>query len=101
LGFPTGWSFTTHKETSGAITHAPAANFLVPLPGIEEEEEEEEEAPSSTRHQDPIKKILVSRSTKRSKKLKEADISLEAHESADSPDDVSVLSSLMFLALSV
>jgi hypothetical protein len=24
LGFPTGWSFTTHKETSGAITHAPA-----------------------------------------------------------------------------
>jgi histone deacetylase 1/2 len=24
LGFPTGWSFTTHKETSGAINHAPA-----------------------------------------------------------------------------
>jgi hypothetical protein len=21
LGFPTGWSFTTHKETSGAINH--------------------------------------------------------------------------------
>jgi hypothetical protein len=33
LGFPTGWSFTTHKESSGAITHAPAANFLAPLPG--------------------------------------------------------------------
>jgi hypothetical protein len=33
LGFPTGWSFTTHKETSGAINHAPAANFLAPLPG--------------------------------------------------------------------
>jgi hypothetical protein len=43
LGFPTGWSFTTHKESSGAITHAPAANFLAPLPGIEEEE-----APTST-----------------------------------------------------
>jgi hypothetical protein len=28
LGFPTGWSFTTHQ-----------ANFLAPLPGIEEEEE--------------------------------------------------------------
>jgi hypothetical protein len=37
----------------------------------------------------PIKKIPVSRSTKRSKKSKEADVSLEAHESADSPDDVS------------
>jgi hypothetical protein len=33
LGFPTGWSFTTHKESSGAITHAPAALFLAPLPG--------------------------------------------------------------------
>jgi hypothetical protein len=27
LGFPTGWSFTTHKETSGAITHTPSAKF--------------------------------------------------------------------------
>jgi hypothetical protein len=27
LGFPTGWSFTTHKETSGAINHTPAALF--------------------------------------------------------------------------
>jgi hypothetical protein len=32
LGFPTGWSFTTHQ-----------VNFLAPLPGIEEEE-----APIST-----------------------------------------------------
>jgi hypothetical protein len=31
----------------------------------------------------------VSRSTKRSKKSKETDISLEAHESAGSPVDVS------------
>jgi hypothetical protein len=31
------------KESSGAINHAPAANFLAPLPGIEEEE-----APTST-----------------------------------------------------
>jgi hypothetical protein len=43
LGFPTGWSFTTHKESSGAVKHAPAANFLAPLSGIEEEE-----APTST-----------------------------------------------------
>jgi hypothetical protein len=33
LGFPTGWSSTTHKESSGAINHAPAALFLAPLPG--------------------------------------------------------------------
>jgi hypothetical protein len=33
LGFPTSWSFTTHKESSGAINHAPAALFLAPLPG--------------------------------------------------------------------
>jgi hypothetical protein len=27
LGFPTGWSFTTHKETSGTINHAPAIYY--------------------------------------------------------------------------
>jgi hypothetical protein len=39
----------------------------------------------------------VSRSTKRSKKSKEADVSLEAHESTDFPDDVSVYPPLCFL----
>jgi hypothetical protein len=45
----------------------------------------------------PIKKVPVSRSTKRSKKSKEADASFEAHESADSPDDVSVYPTSCFL----
>jgi hypothetical protein len=36
-----------------------------------------------------IKKVSVTWSAKWSKKSKEADVSLEAHESADSPDDVS------------
>jgi hypothetical protein len=36
-----------------------------------------------------VKKVPVTRSNKRSKKAKEADVSLEAHESAVSPDDVS------------
>jgi hypothetical protein len=36
-----------------------------------------------------VKKVLVTRSIKRSKKSKEANVSLEAHESAESPDDVS------------
>jgi hypothetical protein len=36
-----------------------------------------------------IKKVPVTWNTKRSKKSKEADVSLEAHEFANSPDDVS------------
>jgi hypothetical protein len=32
-----GWSFTTHKETSGAINLTLAAYFLAPLLGIGEE----------------------------------------------------------------
>jgi hypothetical protein len=44
------------------------------------------QAPRTTKAS--IKKIPVTRSTKRSKKSKEADVSLEAHESAVSSDDV-------------
>jgi hypothetical protein len=36
-----------------------------------------------------VKKVPVTRSTKRSKKSKEADVSLKAHESDNSPDVVS------------
>jgi hypothetical protein len=46
-----------------------------------------QQAPRTTRAS--IKKIPVTRSTKRSKKSKEADVSLEAHESVVSPGDVS------------
>jgi hypothetical protein len=45
------------------------------------------QAPRTTRAS--VKKVPVTRSTKRSKKSKDADVSLEAHESAVSPDDVS------------
>jgi hypothetical protein len=45
------------------------------------------QAPRTTRAS--VKKIPVNRSTKRSKKSKEADVFLKAHESAASPDDVS------------
>jgi hypothetical protein len=44
-----------------------------------------------------INKVPVTRSTKRSKKSKEANISLEAHESAISPHDVSDFPPLCFL----
>jgi hypothetical protein len=45
------------------------------------------QAPRTTRAS--VKKIPMTRSTKRSKKSKEVNVSLEAHESAASPDDVS------------
>jgi hypothetical protein len=45
------------------------------------------EAPRVTRSS--IKKITVSRSTKRARKSKEADVSLEAHEPTSSSGDVS------------
>jgi hypothetical protein len=48
---------------------------------------EQETAPRVTRAS--VKEIPATRSLKRSKKAKEADVSLEAHESAISPDDVS------------
>jgi hypothetical protein len=42
------------------------------------------------------KKVPVARSTKRSKKSKEADVSLQVHDSTSSPDDVSDCPSLCF-----
>jgi hypothetical protein len=51
-------------------------------------------APRATRS--GVKKVPQARYSKRSKKAKEADISLEAHASAVSPDDVSNSSLLAF-----
>jgi hypothetical protein len=68
-------------------TTAPSTDYITadepPMPEVELAVK----SPKATRA--PIKKISVSQSTKRSKKLKEADVSLEAHESVGSPDDVS------------
>jgi hypothetical protein len=57
------------------------------------------QAPRVTRAS--TKKITVSRSTKHSKKSQEADVSLEAHEPAGSPDDVSGCIALIFRAPSI
>jgi hypothetical protein len=54
---------------------------------VADEPSAQETAPRVTRAS--VKKIPVTRSLKRSKKAKEADIALEAHESAVSPVDVS------------
>jgi hypothetical protein len=37
LGFPTGWSFITHKDCLLHVSLAPAALFLAPLPGRKED----------------------------------------------------------------
>jgi hypothetical protein len=55
-------------------------------------------APSVTRAS--VKKVLETRSNKRSKKAKEPDVSLEAHVSTGSPDDVSDSSCFSFSCLS-
>jgi hypothetical protein len=57
------------------------------LPATADEPAEQEIAPRVTRAS--VKKIPATRSLKRSKQAKEADVSLEAHASAVSPDDVS------------
>jgi hypothetical protein len=56
-------------------------------PVTADEPAEQEIAPRVTRAS--VKKIPATRSLKRSKKAKEAGVSLEAHKSAVSPDDVS------------
>jgi hypothetical protein len=54
---------------------------------VSDEPSAQETTPRVTRAS--VKKTPVTRSLKRSKKAKEADIALEAHKSAVSPDDVS------------
>jgi hypothetical protein len=56
-------------------------------PVVADEPSAQETMPRVTRAS--VKKIPATRILKRSKKAKEADVSLEAHESAVSPDDVS------------
>jgi hypothetical protein len=58
-------------------------------PATANEPAEQEIAPRVTRAS--VKKILATRSLKRSKKAKETDVSLEAHASTVSPGDVSNL----------
>jgi hypothetical protein len=65
------------------------------LPAIADEPAEPDIAPRITRAS--VKKIPQARSLKRSKKAKETDVSLEAHASTVSPDDVSNSLSLIFL----
>jgi hypothetical protein len=70
-----------------------AENITVGEPSVQEAEPavKSPKAPRTS-----IKKVPMARSTKRLKKLKEADVSLEVHDSTSSPNDVSDCPSLCF-----
>jgi hypothetical protein len=80
-------SCSDDEEPQRDATAAPSTQAVTPDEPSMQEVEPAVQAPRTTRAS--VKKIPVTRSTKRSKKSKEADVSLEAHESAVSPDDVS------------
>jgi hypothetical protein len=80
-------SCSDDEEPQRDAAAAPSTQAVSPDEPSAQEVEPAVQVPRTTRAS--IKKIPVTRSTKRSKKSKEADVSLEAHESAVSPDDVS------------
>jgi hypothetical protein len=80
-------SCSDDEEPQRDATTAPSTQAVIPDEPFSQEVEPGVQAPRTTRAS--VKKIPVTRSTKRSKKSKEADISLGAHESVVSPDDVS------------
>jgi hypothetical protein len=75
------------EEPQKDAVDAPSTRAATPDEPSAQEVEPAVQALRTTRSS--IKKIPVTRSTKRSKKSKEADASLEAHESTVSPNDVS------------
>jgi hypothetical protein len=76
-------------STQAVIADEPSAQEVEPVVQV----------PRTTRAS--VKKVPVTRSTKRSKKFKEADVSLEAHEPTGSSNDVSGFIALIFLAPSI
>jgi hypothetical protein len=75
------------EEPQRDVTTAPSTQAVTPDEPSAQEVELAMQAPRTTRAS--VKKIPVTRSTKRSKKSKEVNFSLEAHESAAYPNDVS------------
>jgi hypothetical protein len=66
---------------------APSTQAVIAEEPSTQEIEPVVQAPRTTRAS--VKKVPVTRSTQWSKRSKEANVSLEAHESTVSPDDVS------------
>jgi hypothetical protein len=80
-------SCSDDEEPQRDATAAPSTQAMTPDEPSAQEVEPVVQAPRTTRAS--VKKIPVTRSTKRSKKSKETDVALEAHGSAVSSDDVS------------
>jgi hypothetical protein len=80
-------SCSDDEEPQKDATDAPSTRAATPDDPSAQEVELAVQAPRTTRSS--IKKIPMTRSTKRSKKSKETDVALEAHGSAASSDDVS------------
>jgi hypothetical protein len=81
-------SCSDDEEPQRDAVATPSTQAVIPDEPSTQEVEPAVQAPRTTRAS--VKKIPVTRSTKRSKKSKENDIPLEAHESVASPDDVSI-----------
>jgi hypothetical protein len=80
-------SCSDDEEPQRDAVVAPSTQAVIADEPSAQETEPAVQAPRTTRAS--VKKVPVTRSTKQSKKSKEADVSLEAHESAVSLDDVS------------
>ena len=85
--------FSSCRDDEEPPTYATAAPPISPVAA--DESAEPNVAPRATRA--AVRKVLQARNPKRSKKAKETDISLEAHASTVSPDDVSNSLLLAFL----
>jgi hypothetical protein len=83
------FSCSDDEEPQRDAAIAPSTQAATPDDPSVQEVELAVQAPTTTKAS--IKNISVTQSTKRSKKSKAADVSLEAHESMVSPDDVSKL----------
>jgi hypothetical protein len=80
-------SCSDDEEPQRDAAAAPSSQDVIADEPSVQETEPVVQAPRATRAS--VNKVPATRSTKRSKKSKEADVSLEAHKSAVSPDDVS------------
>jgi hypothetical protein len=92
-------SFSDDEELKRDAAAAPSTQDVITDEPPVQETEPTVQAPRATRAS--TKKITASQSTKRSKKSQEAEVSLEAHEATDSPDNVSDCTVLIFLAHSI
>jgi hypothetical protein len=81
------FAFSDDEEPKRDAPSAPPTEDVVAKDPLVQETEPTVKSPKVTRAS--VKKVPVTRSIKRSRKSKDTDVSLEAHESADSPDDVS------------